>query len=481
MISIYSLSCPITNEVRYIGKAQYPKQRFKSHVSRALVGKKTGHSTNWIRSLLKQNLMPILNVIFEVPENEEWQYHEKRLIAEHLIMGCRLTNLTGGGEGFYKPDPELLARRGRSISRYLNVPENNAKFRARMKIAQSKPSTRKAKSISLMSAWRDENKRQNFLNGMHSESGRLNRSKASKRRFEDPEQRRKHSENMKSLFANDPSRGKKLFEALINSWSDPEQRAARVAGIIAGVSTPEAKENLRLAMIEVNSRPEVKAKRSEKSKQNWADEKYRKSLLTHLQSDEFRTERSEEISARWQDEEARKKLLDGRWDEESRKKQAAELEARRPQMLEAMTPEIRAKQGKKMEKVWERRKANPEEMAELNAKRLAGMTPEGLARIGAATKARWDKYRAEKAALEVANPKPPKEKKKRVMSEEGKLKMAAAAQAREERKRADPEAKAAYSEKMKALRTPEYIAQEQANLAAYQQRKASQQPNQPGA
>ena len=53
-IKIYSLSCPISNEIRYIGKTvESLEKRFNRHISYAK--KEKSYKANWINSLLKIN------------------------------------------------------------------------------------------------------------------------------------------------------------------------------------------------------------------------------------------------------------------------------------------------------------------------------------------------------------------------------------------------------------------------------------------
>ena len=88
---IYTLSDPVTKEVRYVGKTVNIKTRFNNHCS----AKKKSHSASWILSL--RPLKPELIVIEEVKEN--WIEREQFWINKYRTEGYRLTNLTDGGEG----------------------------------------------------------------------------------------------------------------------------------------------------------------------------------------------------------------------------------------------------------------------------------------------------------------------------------------------------------------------------------------------
>jgi group I intron endonuclease len=93
-IYIYSLTDPITNKIRYIGKSVNPNQRYSAHISRSKERKT--HTNCWIYGLLKKGLKPILNVIEECDESN-WIEREKY----HISLHENLTNLTEGGEGIH--------------------------------------------------------------------------------------------------------------------------------------------------------------------------------------------------------------------------------------------------------------------------------------------------------------------------------------------------------------------------------------------
>lgn len=95
-IYIYTLSDPITNEVRYVGKTNNLKTRFYNH----LKAKKKSFLSSWIINLKNKNLKPIIEVIDECGL-EDWDFFEKYWISQFKTWGFNLTNLTEGGEGTY--------------------------------------------------------------------------------------------------------------------------------------------------------------------------------------------------------------------------------------------------------------------------------------------------------------------------------------------------------------------------------------------
>ena len=94
IVFIYELIDPITDETRYIGKTNNIIGRFSGHLN----DNSFTYKANWIKSLKKRNLKPILNIIDEV-NNEEAGYWEMFYISLYRSWNCRLTNGTRGGEG----------------------------------------------------------------------------------------------------------------------------------------------------------------------------------------------------------------------------------------------------------------------------------------------------------------------------------------------------------------------------------------------
>jgi predicted GIY-YIG superfamily endonuclease len=92
---IYTLSCPISGDVRYVGKSNDPKGRFSEH--RRMRG--NNHlKNNWIKELLDQNLRPVLTTIDEILISE-WKEKEKFYISKFTDLGCDLLNICGGANG----------------------------------------------------------------------------------------------------------------------------------------------------------------------------------------------------------------------------------------------------------------------------------------------------------------------------------------------------------------------------------------------
>ena len=94
--NIYTLTDPITKEVRYVGKANNVSQRYKAHLNGAR--KHQIHKKNWINGLKKLKLKPIIDVIDIVPI-DEWVFWETYWISQFKTWGFNLINYTNGGDG----------------------------------------------------------------------------------------------------------------------------------------------------------------------------------------------------------------------------------------------------------------------------------------------------------------------------------------------------------------------------------------------
>ena len=93
-IKIYTLSDPITNEVRYIGQTKHSlEERLRGH----LKGKGKTYRVHWINSLKNKGLVPNIELIEEVDKSIGSQT-EIYWISMFRFWGFNLTNLTDGGE-----------------------------------------------------------------------------------------------------------------------------------------------------------------------------------------------------------------------------------------------------------------------------------------------------------------------------------------------------------------------------------------------
>jgi len=103
---IYALQDPITESIRYIGKAKNPAERFKSHLREVKTGKRSHYPVyNWIAKLATKNLRPNL-IVLASAVSEDWQSLEKIIIAQYREeLGKSLLNVAlGGDQPYCTPD-----------------------------------------------------------------------------------------------------------------------------------------------------------------------------------------------------------------------------------------------------------------------------------------------------------------------------------------------------------------------------------------
>lgn len=99
-VTIYTLSDPITKEVRYVGKTQRPvKDRKSEHIYFAKKLNRT-HSHRWINSLLNQGQRPVFEIL-DICDSKDWKTIEQYWISQLKNWGFNLTNHSIGGEGAF--------------------------------------------------------------------------------------------------------------------------------------------------------------------------------------------------------------------------------------------------------------------------------------------------------------------------------------------------------------------------------------------
>lgn len=93
---IYTLTDPLTNEVRYVGKSNNPKERYSNHLRATQSQSKNRRA--WVLGLKTQGFKPILHIIDVVPLNE-WRYWERFWIEQFKAWQFNLLNYQAGGNG----------------------------------------------------------------------------------------------------------------------------------------------------------------------------------------------------------------------------------------------------------------------------------------------------------------------------------------------------------------------------------------------
>lgn len=100
---IYALKDPRTDDIRYIGKSNYPARRLGEHIA----GNSNKAKSVWIGELVDAGLKPKLVNLEEVPR-DEWREREMHWIAEGHKQGWPLVNISQGGDGSTDADYDCL-------------------------------------------------------------------------------------------------------------------------------------------------------------------------------------------------------------------------------------------------------------------------------------------------------------------------------------------------------------------------------------
>jgi hypothetical protein len=124
---IYTLSDPITLQIRYVGKTNAPRIRFVEHLRESTSSNK--RKSDWISYLQVRGLLPILDVVEEhtLLDTRAWKHSERFWIQNLKGLGCDLLNVRKGGEndGFYDEEVKLHLSRIRKGRK--GTPESKAK------------------------------------------------------------------------------------------------------------------------------------------------------------------------------------------------------------------------------------------------------------------------------------------------------------------------------------------------------------------
>lgn len=112
LTQIYELLDPTSLEPRYVGQSWNAKKRYTRHLYDAKRGE-IGRVFNWIRSVQREGLSPVLNIL-EVCAEDDADFSECDWIWQRRQEGCDLTNCTDGGGGTrgYKASDEARAKIG---------------------------------------------------------------------------------------------------------------------------------------------------------------------------------------------------------------------------------------------------------------------------------------------------------------------------------------------------------------------------------
>lgn len=118
---IYTLSDPTTNIVKYVGKTINPKMRYRTYIKQAKNGTRNNLVINWVKSLLKNNLEPKLEIIDEI--DGSWEWLEQYWISQFKTWGFKLKNMTDGGDSNPMDDPEVRLKVSNHMKTLIKSPK----------------------------------------------------------------------------------------------------------------------------------------------------------------------------------------------------------------------------------------------------------------------------------------------------------------------------------------------------------------------
>src|SRR3990167_7247658 len=96
---IYILREPKDNAIRYVGQTiQKIEYRYAHHIGNAKKSREHNHKSNWIKSLLRDGLLPKVELIKEYNNQEDCDTDEIFFINTFRQIGYKLTNSTIGGQ-----------------------------------------------------------------------------------------------------------------------------------------------------------------------------------------------------------------------------------------------------------------------------------------------------------------------------------------------------------------------------------------------
>lgn len=235
---IYGLFDPGCGTLRYVGRTRMRLyERFRAHVRYAKVSIRNNHFLNWLRQVIQEGGLPLVDILDEVPL-EDGKKEEYAWIQEFLAYGQPLTNSV-----IAEADDPYYA---------LSVTEET-----RRRMSESHKRTRydfHVRSERMKQLWQDEEYREKVTTGL-------------KRAYEETDYREKVSKGGRGLKRSQETRAR-ISAAKIKQYSDPEERNKQSARLLA----PDTNAKIRKARAWT---PERRQHCSEYMKHKWEDPEYR--------------------------------------------------------------------------------------------------------------------------------------------------------------------------------------------------------------
>ena len=192
----------MTSQIRYVGKSNKPKKRYSAHIKAAENGVKN-YVYSWIKSLLKKGRKPILIILQHYVPLKLWRSAEQFWVQYYKDRGYKLTNLRPAGIGVEFTE------------------ETRKKMSASASIAQKKkwenPEIRKKMIESQKGRIVSEETKRKIGDGnrgrVYSEDRKQIMSEIGKKIWERPGYRERMSEAQKKYFRENPEARERVGEA----------------------------------------------------------------------------------------------------------------------------------------------------------------------------------------------------------------------------------------------------------------------------
>jgi predicted GIY-YIG superfamily endonuclease len=98
MYYFYTLNCPVTNEVKYVGRTVNLKNRFRNHIYESKKNNRN-KKEKWIVSLLRKNKLPIMKVIWQGNTTLSIAIKTEETLIKRYSKKFKLKNGTDRGLG----------------------------------------------------------------------------------------------------------------------------------------------------------------------------------------------------------------------------------------------------------------------------------------------------------------------------------------------------------------------------------------------
>lgn len=218
---IYGLFCPVSDQIRYVGKADDPINRLTSHISAAKGNYYKHHTSRWLRKILSAGFAPRLVFLQQVEDGECWKEAERAWISRGRDLGWRLTNTAEGGEGVAYLNPEDEARFCAAVKDGVNQPHELARRGEEMKNRHKNPAW-KAKIAAVLHSPEVSARRSASIKAARSTpESRAKTSAQAKAQRANPEYVRKLSGSIKAVRSSAESKAKTSAQASAQ-WANPE-------------------------------------------------------------------------------------------------------------------------------------------------------------------------------------------------------------------------------------------------------------------